>query len=191
MEGTTMPNRGVVQKDLCSVCVEAACLPEMNFAVGIPMVRMVLAANVAMDKQGHDHGKSRGDNKTPIKHVIVIIGENRTFDHIFATYQPKHGETISNLLWKGIIKPDGTPGKNFPKAHQNSACDTGAGGVCPNTGKVSTGEPFQINPDDKALYDRLPSPFAGGPHDVCTNNSNCIDTPPCIGAPSHATWSRY
>ena len=23
---------------------------------------------------------------TPIKHVIIIIGENRTFDHIFATY---------------------------------------------------------------------------------------------------------
>jgi phospholipase C len=23
---------------------------------------------------------------TPIKHVIVIVGENRTFDHLFATY---------------------------------------------------------------------------------------------------------
>src|SRR5262249_37080523 len=23
---------------------------------------------------------------TPIKHVILIIGENRTFDHVFATY---------------------------------------------------------------------------------------------------------
>src|SRR5690349_5157445 len=37
-----------------------------------------------------------GDNKTqsPIKHVIVIIGENRTFDHVFATYQPKHGQQV-------------------------------------------------------------------------------------------------
>ncbi len=26
---------------------------------------------------------------TPIKHLIVLIGENRTFDHIFATYVPK------------------------------------------------------------------------------------------------------
>ena len=26
--------------------------------------------------------------RTPIKHVIIIIGENRTFDHIFATYTP-------------------------------------------------------------------------------------------------------
>ena len=27
--------------------------------------------------------------RTPIKHVILIIGENRTFDHLFATYQPR------------------------------------------------------------------------------------------------------
>jgi hypothetical protein len=30
---------------------------------------------------------------TPIKHVIIIIGENRTFDNVFATYVPKSGET--------------------------------------------------------------------------------------------------
>ena len=49
---------------------------------------------------------------TPIKHVIVIIGENRTFDHVFATYVPKNGQTVSNLLSKGIVKADGTPGPN-------------------------------------------------------------------------------
>ena len=26
---------------------------------------------------------------TPIKHVIIIVGENRSFDHLFATYEPK------------------------------------------------------------------------------------------------------
>ena len=29
------------------------------------------------------------ETTTPIKHVIVIIGENRSFDHVFATYVPK------------------------------------------------------------------------------------------------------
>ena len=48
--------------------------------------------------------------RTPIKHVIVIIGENRTFDHIFATYKPKKGEKVDNLLSKEIINADGTPG---------------------------------------------------------------------------------
>jgi phospholipase C len=43
---------------------------------------------------------------TPIKHVIIIIGENRTFDHVFATYVPKSGETVWNLLSEKIVKPD-------------------------------------------------------------------------------------
>ena len=51
--------------------------------------------------------------RTPIKHVIVIIGENRTFDHVFATYKPKQGESVDNLLSKGIVNEDGTPGPNF------------------------------------------------------------------------------
>src|ERR1700744_5646479 len=62
--------------------------------------------------------------KTPIKHVIVIVGENRTFDHVFATYKPKHEQRISNLLAKGIVKEDGTPGPNFALAVQKSASDT-------------------------------------------------------------------
>jgi phospholipase C len=41
---------------------------------------------------------------TPIKHVIVIIGENRIFDHVYATYKPKAGQTINNLLSEGIVK---------------------------------------------------------------------------------------
>lgn len=33
-----------------------------------------------------DGNSASSKTRTPIKHVIVIIGENRTFDHIFATY---------------------------------------------------------------------------------------------------------
>src|SRR5579862_7758656 len=55
--------------------------------------------------------------RTPIKHVIVIIGENRSFDHVFATYVPKSGQTVNNLLSEGIIKLDAKknaiPGPNF------------------------------------------------------------------------------
>jgi phospholipase C len=40
---------------------------------------------------------------SPIKHVIVIIGENRSFDHVFATYVPRSGDKINNLLSEGII----------------------------------------------------------------------------------------
>ena len=58
--------------------------------------------------------------------MIVIIGENRSFDHVFATYVPKKGETVWNLLSEGIVKADGTPGPNFSKAEQNAATDYGA-----------------------------------------------------------------
>ena len=59
----------------------------------------------------------------PIKHVIIIIGENRTFDNVFATYQPKAGETVWNLLSEGIVNADGAPGPNYSKALQYSAND--------------------------------------------------------------------
>src|ERR1700686_4728758 len=60
---------------------------------------------------------------TPIKHVIVIIGENRTFDHVFATYKAPAGQSVDNLLSKGIIKADGSPGPNFKLATQFKAID--------------------------------------------------------------------
>jgi len=87
--------------------------------------------------------------KTPVQHVIVIIGENRTFDHVFATYQPTiPGETIDNLLSKGIIRADGSPGPNYGFALQFSAVDTFADG-------------YQISPGGLSLYANLPPPVVG------------------------------
>jgi phospholipase C len=58
---------------------------------------------------------------SPIKHLIVLIGENRGLDHTFGVYTPVgKGETISNLLSKGIVKADGSPGLNFSLSQQYS-----------------------------------------------------------------------
>src|SRR6202041_689868 len=78
--------------------------------------------------KGGKGGNGNGSNSTgtvktasPIKHVIVLIGENRGLDHTFGIYKPKgKGETISNLLSKGIVNEDGTPGPNFAQAQQFS-----------------------------------------------------------------------
>src|ERR1700755_2325608 len=66
-----------------------------------------------------------GKPQSPIQHVIVIIGENRSFDHVFATYQPTsiHGrpQEVLNLLSEGIISMKGTtavPGPNWERAVQ-------------------------------------------------------------------------
>jgi phospholipase C len=90
------------------------------------------------------------DDRTasPIKHVIVIIGENRSFDHVFATYKPVHEkDTVLNLLSEGIVKPDGQPGANYGKALQYSASDY---------------DVYQVAPP-KAPYATLPPALVGGP----------------------------
>ena len=90
---------------------------------------------------------------TPIKHVIVIIGENRTFDHVYATYTPKAGETVNNLLSEGIVKANGKPGANYSLSAQFSALDTTTSG----TGVYSN------SPQSKSIYNTLPPALAGGP----------------------------
>ena len=55
---------------------------------------------------------------TPIKHVIVIIGENRTFDNVYGTYVPRKGQHVANLLSRGIVHADGSPGPNSVAAEQ-------------------------------------------------------------------------
>jgi phospholipase C len=57
--------------------------------------------------------------ESPIKHVIILIGENRGLDHTFGVYTPKgKNQTIDNILSKGIVNEDGTPGENFALAQQ-------------------------------------------------------------------------
>lgn len=59
------------------------------------------------------------DTATPVKHVIILIGENRGTDHTFGVYRPKGaGQTISNILSKGIVQEDGSPGPRFKLAQQ-------------------------------------------------------------------------
>ncbi|HWY05870.1 MAG TPA: alkaline phosphatase family protein [Candidatus Acidoferrales bacterium] len=125
------------------------------------MLQMSLAGPMAGSAMAKEHdGASEKQARTPIQHVIVIVGENRTFDHIFATYEPKDGEKVDNLLSKHIIKEDGTPGKNFADAYQYAADATDSA-------------TFQLAPKKKTLYSTLPAPLSGGPTDVCAINGIC------------------
>ena len=58
------------------------------------------------------------DRSSPIEHVIVIVGENHTFDNIFGGYIPRPGQTVSNLLSQDIIDDVGKPGPNFSLARE-------------------------------------------------------------------------
>ena len=92
--------------------------------------------------------------ESPIKHVIIIVGENRSFDHLFATYVPKHhGKRVRNLLSEGIIKADGSPGPNFARAHQFriTAPPNGPGNFF-----------MSADASSKMLYSFLPVPDVNG-----------------------------
>src|SRR5271163_4581206 len=121
----------------------------LQFAVGAPIVNAQTPSAQAADNSSH--------TTSPIKHLIVIIGENRSFDHVFATYVPKPGETVDNLLSKGIIKLDShknaVRGPNFDKAHQLAAADNGPA------------DTFLLAPPKTEFpNDQLPSPLVGGPN---------------------------
>jgi len=83
-------------------------------SVLIALVSITIPASSQSTGIDSDHQKTA----TPIKHVIVLIGENRTFDHVFATYVPRGRDSVQNLLSEGIIRADGSPGWNFSKAAQ-------------------------------------------------------------------------
>jgi len=120
------------------------CLHGLRVAfVAVTVFQFSLGGPLAGSLQAHEQVHTT----SPIKHVIVLIGENRTFDHLFATYVPKSKDSVSNLLSKGIVKADGTPGKHFSKAAQFQA-------VAPFRTK------FYISLDDteKAPYETLPQP---------------------------------
>src|SRR5580692_810606 len=81
----------------------------------------LLAATVgfADDKTKDNDAADAVKTESPIKHVIILIGENRGTDHTFGVYKPKgKHETISNILSKSIVNEDGTPGPNFSLAQQ-------------------------------------------------------------------------
>src|SRR5215470_16029735 len=93
-----------------------------KLAVSVTAFAVSLVAATA--GMANDDGRDRdrdGDARTesPIKHVIILIGENRGTDHTFGVYRPKgKHQSISNLLSKGIVNADGSPGRNFKLARQ-------------------------------------------------------------------------
>src|SRR5271155_5545558 len=137
--------RTFVSLTLRGVRVGMISLAALQLSVG-PGLVAAANANALANSDGH--------TATPIKHVIVIIGENRSFDHVFATYVPQKGQTVWNLLSEGIVNADGTTGPNFPLAEQKAATDAPADG-------------FLLSPTTTSTFPGSvpPAPLNGGPTD--------------------------
>lgn len=106
----------------------------LNSPIPTPSIQSLVALN-------------KSETTTPITNVIVVIGENQTFDTIFGTYEAPEGQTVHNLISQGIVNPDGTPGPNFSLAQQNQAI---------------TQTTYSINPIRSVAYTTLPQPLQMG-----------------------------
>jgi acid phosphatase len=80
---------------------------------------------------------------TPIEHLIVVVGENLSFDNLFGTYRPQSNAKIRNLLSQGIVNRDGNPGPEFIKAAQRRA---------------EVRDAYQVTPHIVGVYGELPRP---------------------------------
>ncbi len=90
-------------------------------------------------------GAALPQTRSPIEHVIVIVGENHTFDNIFGAYIPRPGQTVLNLLSQDIINEVGKPGGNFSLARQWTANPNPKGA-------------YSLNPTRIGPYSKLPQP---------------------------------
>ena len=115
------------------------------FAAGGALVCAALVAAWTVSPSATAAAAKSGDRSSPIKPVIVIIGENHTFDKVFATYQPPKGQSVRNLLSEGIVTATGAPGPNVGAALQRTATDTAADG-------------YKVSPTRTGSYSTLPQP---------------------------------
>ncbi|HTV58023.1 MAG TPA: alkaline phosphatase family protein [Verrucomicrobiae bacterium] len=154
-----MSLKHVASNALQCMRIGLASLALFQFVIGASTVN-------AAPAQAQTHSENNdGDTRTPIKHVIVIIGENRSFDHVFATYKPRNGQTVMNLLSEGIIKADGTPGPNFEKTQQTAALDQAP-------------DAFLLSPQKTSFPNSvLPAPLVGGPKVSYIPNGCSAGTP--------------
>ena len=113
-------------------------------AAAVVLIAGVLGAGSA-SAGTHAAASASARTATPIKHVIVIVGENHTFDNVFATYKPRHGQSVKNLLSEGIVRANGSPGPHVSLARQWTAKDVTADG-------------YSTDPKLVAPYKTLPAP---------------------------------
>src|SRR6204780_1912034 len=116
--------------------VASSALQHLRIGMASLALFQMIAGTSAYGQQASQTGDA--NTTSPIKHVTGIIGENRSFDHVFATYVPKRGG-IWNLVSEGIVNADGTPGPNFAKVSQLATTD-------------QTPDTFLLSPPNKAPF---------------------------------------
>jgi acid phosphatase len=129
---------------------------------------------------------------TPIEHLIVVVGENLSFDNLFGTYQPKSGGTIHNLLSEGIVNADGSPGPDFAKAAQRRAEVRDAYAVTPRISGTyamlpQPGTTYAVGQPRNVADGRFPELLPNGPFQI----TRYVDYTTYVGDPVHRFFQMW
>jgi phospholipase C len=144
-------------------------------AVAVGAAATVTAMMTAAASGSTQQASNAPATTTPIKHVVVIIGENHSFDNVFATYQPPRRQKIDNLRSEGVVTASGDAGPDFSNAAQLQATNTSTYSLNPTT----TG-PYALLPQPNTTYvssacdglpgnspdTRFPANLANGPFQI-------------------------
>ena len=130
--------------------------------------------------------------KTPIRHLIVVIGENMSFDNLFGTYEPPAGQSVANLLSKGIVTAEGSPGPHFDRAAQSTAAVRERYLVTPpRTGAYETlpqpGTTYALGQPQFAADPRFPASLPNGPFPI----TRYADWSAAVGDPVHRFFQMW
>ena len=136
-----------------------------------------------------------GATSTPIEHLIVVVGENISFDNLFATYEPPAGQSVSNLLAKGIVNADGSPGPHVARALQRTAEAKDRYAVTPRiTGAYPSlprpGTTYALGQPRFAPDARFPEDLPNGPFQI----TRYAEWMSAVGDPVHRffqMWQQY
>ena len=135
---------------------------------------------------------TQGQTTTPIAHLIVVVGENLSFDNLFGTYEPRSNAKIRNLLSQGIVNRDGSPGPEFSRAAQRRAevrdvyevtpRIVGAYGELPQPGTT-----YAIGLPRFAPDVRFPAALPNGPFQITRH----VDYTAVVGDPVHRFFQMW
>jgi phospholipase C len=97
-----------------------------------------------------DRGDHREDARTPIKHIVVIIPENRTFDNYFGTY-PHAANIAGEQSWLNVPAPKFVARPDTPKANTLTSALLNNN---PNESRFGApANPFRLGPGDAYTCD--------------------------------------
>jgi phospholipase C len=135
---------------------------------------------------------ARAQTATPIEHLIVVVGENLSFDNLFGAYRPQSNAKIRNLLSQGIVNRDGSPGPEFTRAAQRRAEVHDTYQVTPHIvgtyGELARpGTTYAPGLPRFAPDARFPALLANGPFQI----TKYVDYTAAVGDPVHRFFQMW